>query len=423
MIGNLGMPDGSDALVPLGGKLGAKPQAKGDAGPDSGRGWQSVLDKADGPAHDATSDVTSDKDMGEEVVAVGAVAQQMPQPISDISQKTAALFQEAMARNTPALPDGAEASGAKKAVADFQVSAIDPAIDTVPVVDAAVEQSAAGDGGVDAPEPVNVAKNLKAAVAQAEVTKAAVTQAVAGQARVADQSLAADDPVAADMATKADAAAAPTAAPAPQFSAAQSSFADMVAKSGAEPIPSDPLADEMAADSNAGPSLLGDPQKTENAQSALRVDVPRAELARAAGQQMAYAISQHKDGQIELTLSPEELGRVRMTLVPSVEGMMVNIQADRDETLEMLRRNIESLASEFRDMGYSDVSFAFGQQMGQGHTGAQADHYSETMGQAEGAGISGRSLAQNLGAQNLAGQGLLVQAGARLTAAGLDLRV
>ena len=89
----------------------------------------------------------------------------------------------------------------------------------------------------------------------------------------------------------------------------------------------------------------------------------------------------------------------------------------------MLRRHIESLASEFLDMGYSDVSFAFGQQMGQGHTGAQADHYSETMGQAEGAGISGRSLAQNLGAQNLAGQGLLVQAGARLTAAGLDLRV
>ena len=323
-----------------------------------------------------------------------------------------------MARNTPALPDGAEASGAKKAVADLQVSAIDPAIDTVPVVDAAAEQSAAGDGGVDAPEPVNVAKNLKAAV-----TQAAVTQAVAGQARVADQSLAADDPVAADMATKADAAAAPTATPAPQFTAAQSSFADMVAKAGAEPIPSDPLADEMAADSNAGPSLLGDPQKTENAQSALRVDVLRAELARAAGQQMAYAISQHKDGQIELTLSPEELGRVRMTLVPSVEGMMVNIQADRDETLEMLRRNIESLASEFRDMGYSDVSFAFSQQMGQGHTGAQADHYSETMGQAEGAGISGRSLAQNLGAQNLAGQGLLVQAGARLTAAGLDLRV
>ena len=419
MIGNLGMSDGHDALVPLGGKSGAKSQAKGDAGPDSGRGWQSALDKADGSARDTASEVISDKDSGGEVAAVGASAPQLPQPIQDMQQKTAVLFQKAMVRNTPVLPDGADTSGAKKAVADLQISAIDSAMDTVSALDGTGEQSAPGDAGIDASEGANAAKNLKAAVAQPVVL----------QATVAVQKLAADDPAVADTAPKGEAAptptvaSAPAVASAPQMAAAPSAFDDMAAKAVAEPVANDSLADQMAADGNAGPSILGDPQKTENAQSTLRADVPRAELARAAGQQMAYAISQHKDGQIELTLSPEELGRVRMTLVPSVEGMMVNIQADRDETLEMLRRHIESLASEFRDMGYSDVSFAFGQQMGQGHTGAQADHYSETMGQAEGAGISGRSLAQNLGAQNLAGQGLLVQAGARLTAAGLDLRV
>ena len=64
MIGNLGMSDGPDALVPLGGKSGAKSQAKGDAGPDSGRGWQSALDKADGSARDTASEVISDKDSG-----------------------------------------------------------------------------------------------------------------------------------------------------------------------------------------------------------------------------------------------------------------------------------------------------------------------------------------------------------------------
>ncbi|MDP5327576.1 MAG: hypothetical protein NWQ69_09665, partial [Paracoccaceae bacterium] len=200
MIGNLGMSDGPDALVPLGGKSGAKSQAKGDAGPDSGRGWQSALDKADGSARDTASEVISDKDSGGEVAAVGASAPQLPQPIQDMQQKTAVLFQKAMVRNTPVLPDGADTSGAKKAVADLQISASDSAMDTASALDGTGEQSAPGDAGIDASEGANAAKNLKAAVAQPVVL----------QATVAVQKLAADDPAVADTAPKGEAAPTPT---------------------------------------------------------------------------------------------------------------------------------------------------------------------------------------------------------------------
>lgn len=79
-------------------------------------------------------------------------------------------------------------------------------------------------------------------------------------------------------------------------------------------------------------------------------------------QQLAQALPDMTDQPVELTLSPEELGKVRMTL-HSVEGSItVSVQADRPETLDLMRRNIDSLARDFRDMGYSDISFDFGAQ-------------------------------------------------------------
>ena len=64
-------------------------------------------------------------------------------------------------------------------------------------------------------------------------------------------------------------------------------------------------------------------------------------------------------GTVELSLSPEELGRVRLRLHPSEAGLSVTITADRPETLELMRRNIELLAREFQDIGYEDAQFDF----------------------------------------------------------------
>ncbi|WP_223428652.1 flagellar hook-length control protein FliK [Tateyamaria pelophila] len=64
---------------------------------------------------------------------------------------------------------------------------------------------------------------------------------------------------------------------------------------------------------------------------------------------------------VEIVMNPAELGRVRMTLTTTDSGIVVNILADRPETLDLMRRNITDLGESFSDLGYDDVAFAFGQ--------------------------------------------------------------
>lgn len=81
--------------------------------------------------------------------------------------------------------------------------------------------------------------------------------------------------------------------------------------------------------------------------------------------QLHDAVAHKPDGPVEVALSPEELGRVRMTLHPAEHGITVAVQAERPETLDLMRRNIEMLARDFRSLGYADVSFSFGAESGE----------------------------------------------------------
>lgn len=66
------------------------------------------------------------------------------------------------------------------------------------------------------------------------------------------------------------------------------------------------------------------------------------------------------EGSVEVRLQPEELGRVRLTLLPTEAGVSVQVTAERAETLELLRRNIDMLESDLRRQGFMDASFSFG---------------------------------------------------------------
>ncbi len=87
---------------------------------------------------------------------------------------------------------------------------------------------------------------------------------------------------------------------------------------------------------------------------------PQAVLPQAITQQVAHAAARVADGPVEVTLSPEELGRVRLTLHTSEAGITVAIHAERPETLDLMRRNIDLLARDFRDQGYASIAFDFG---------------------------------------------------------------
>ncbi|MDG1116208.1 MAG: flagellar hook-length control protein FliK [Flavimaricola sp.] len=81
--------------------------------------------------------------------------------------------------------------------------------------------------------------------------------------------------------------------------------------------------------------------------------------------QIATAAETSKTGRAEVKLDPEELGKVTLNLITSDRAITVLIATERAETLDLMRRNIEMLGQEFRQMGYQDVSFAFREQGGQ----------------------------------------------------------
>ena len=85
-------------------------------------------------------------------------------------------------------------------------------------------------------------------------------------------------------------------------------------------------------------------------------------LAHHAARQIAAAAGHLPDRPVELSLNPEELGHVRLTISLGDSGMSVAIVAERPDTIDLMRRHIHALAQEFRNMGYGETEFQFSQQ-------------------------------------------------------------
>lgn len=81
--------------------------------------------------------------------------------------------------------------------------------------------------------------------------------------------------------------------------------------------------------------------------------------------QLAAQILPHssaaKTGPIEVVLNPAELGHLRFEIHQKGEHVQVVLSAERPETLDLLRRNGEQLATEFRNAGFAGASLSFGQ--------------------------------------------------------------
>lgn len=84
--------------------------------------------------------------------------------------------------------------------------------------------------------------------------------------------------------------------------------------------------------------------------------------------QLAAALLVAGPDTIELALSPEELGKVRLQL--QVDGqdpgrMVVMLCFERPETMDLFRRHADQLAEVIRSAGYASVDIGFSQQGGQ----------------------------------------------------------
>jgi flagellar hook-length control protein FliK len=87
----------------------------------------------------------------------------------------------------------------------------------------------------------------------------------------------------------------------------------------------------------------------------------RSDLAPHVARQMIEVMAQAAHRPTEIALSPQELGRVRMSVVTEDGSITVNIIAERPETLDLMRRHIDQLGQTFKSMGYESINFAFGQ--------------------------------------------------------------
>lgn len=88
--------------------------------------------------------------------------------------------------------------------------------------------------------------------------------------------------------------------------------------------------------------------------------IARADIAPHIARQLVEVIAQAQHKPVEIALSPQELGRVRMSISSDDGAITVNILAERPETLDLMRRHIDQLGQSFRTMGYDQITFAFG---------------------------------------------------------------
>lgn len=106
-------------------------------------------------------------------------------------------------------------------------------------------------------------------------------------------------------------------------------------------------------------SVDGADVTTQQTRQITQTIASRGDLPVSIARQVAEALHRSPNKTIELSLSPAELGRVRMTLKTAENNMMVTVLTERPETLDLMRRNIEMLDRAMADLGYENTSFSF----------------------------------------------------------------
>jgi flagellar hook-length control protein FliK len=121
--------------------------------------------------------------------------------------------------------------------------------------------------------------------------------------------------------------------------------------------------------------------------------------------QVAEAMRASEGRPTEIALAPRELGRLRVRIETRDSTATLVIVAERPETAELMRRHIDLLVQDFRDLGFAELDIAF-RDPGQGGAGGEADAAPQP-------GNAGKAHADDASAPPAA----------RIAAGGLDLRL
>lgn len=108
------------------------------------------------------------------------------------------------------------------------------------------------------------------------------------------------------------------------------------------------------------PLSMGNPDAAPRLMQAAPAEAPPGQT-RAVVEQIAVAVAESDESRVEIRLDPAELGRVHISLTRTEHGLHAMVTAERPETLELLRRNAETLTRELGAAGYDSVSLDMSQ--------------------------------------------------------------
>nr|WP_256449465.1 flagellar hook-length control protein FliK [Paracoccus sp. Z118] len=87
-----------------------------------------------------------------------------------------------------------------------------------------------------------------------------------------------------------------------------------------------------------------------------------ATVAPAPHLQLADGIVAARNGVVEITLNPHELGRVRVMISGDRTDLQVGMIVERSDTLDLLRRHADLLLRELKDSGVGNAQLEFARQ-------------------------------------------------------------
>lgn len=117
---------------------------------------------------------------------------------------------------------------------------------------------------------------------------------------------------------------------------------------------------KRSAEPDVGVATLTQDRATPTTHATQATTPAAPQAARHVAHQIAVAVTQGSGGTTEIALRPQELGNVRLALTASETAVNVVILTERPETQDLLRRHIDTLAQEFKALGYDNISFSFG---------------------------------------------------------------
>lgn len=91
---------------------------------------------------------------------------------------------------------------------------------------------------------------------------------------------------------------------------------------------------------------------------------PRFLTANAASISEAIIKVNESGGKVDVTLAPEDLGRLTVKLDQTTHGPQLTFSAERFETQEIMRRHLDTLHNQMKAMGFDNLSFAFSEDRG-----------------------------------------------------------